>query len=458
MNRVAGRAVIALVLVGILVGGLLFFVGEYFFQAGDWINAPGSPHVYNAGNIGCGVVTDRSGVRLLDMTQERAYADTYYLRCSTLHWLGDREGNISAPALPGYARQMLGFDLFNGIYDFNGGGGQAVLSLSAEAQAAAYEAMEGYKGTIAVYNYKTGEILVAVSAPSYDPDDVPDILGDTTGAYEGAYLNRFTQVTYVPGSIFKVLTLAAALENLEDAADWRFTCDGVHMVDGNEVTCGEAHREQTLQEALTNSCNGAFAALAEELGPKVLEEYVEKYHLTDSLSFDNLTTAEGHFDLKNAAPAELAWAAIGQHTDEINPARFLTFMGMIAGGGSAMEPHLVNQVTSGGKTTYQARPVSTGQLMDETTASVLQEYMRNNVINKYGDWNFPGLTVCAKSGTAERGGDLASNAMFAGFVQDEEYPLAFFAAVEGGGYGQYTCVPIISSVLEICKEQMDLES
>ena len=68
MNRIAGRAGIALLLVLVLMGGLVFFVGEYLFEAGDWINAAGSPHVYNAGNIGCGVVTDRSGTVLMDVT------------------------------------------------------------------------------------------------------------------------------------------------------------------------------------------------------------------------------------------------------------------------------------------------------------------------------------------------------------------------------------------------------
>ena len=82
--------------------------------------------------------------------------------------------------------------------------------------------------------------------------------------------------------------------------------------------------------------------------------------------------------------------------------------------------------------------------------------MRNNVTDSYGDENFPGLTVCAKSGTAEMG-EGQDNAMFAGFLLDEEYPLAFFAAVEDGGYGRYTCVPIISQVLEVCKDVLDGE-
>ena len=89
--------------------------------------------------------------------------------------------------------------------------------------------------------------------------------------------------------------------------------------------------------------------------------------------------------------------------------------------------------------------------------SLIQEYMRNNVISVYGSGNFPGMTVCAKSGTSELGGEEISNAMFSGFVMDEEYPLAFIVVVENGGYGSGTCVPIISKVLSVCREVMDAE-
>ena len=93
--------------------------------------------------------------------------------------------------------------------------------------------------------------------------------------------------------------------------------------------------------------------------------------------------------------------------------------------------------------------------MSEQTAATLQEYMRNNVSAVYGDGNFSGLNVCAKSGTSQLGGGQKSNAMFAGFVTDEAYPLAFIVVVENGGYGSSTCVPILSKVLTACKEVMD---
>jgi len=457
MNRIAGRSGIALLLVLVLVGGLVFFIGEYLLEAKEWINVAGSPHVYNGGNIGCGVVLDRNGELLLDTTDQRTYPESLSLRKSVIHWVGDREGNISAPALPNYSDALSGFDLINGIYSYAGTGGEAVLTLSARVQTVAMEALDGYKGTIAVYNYKTGEILCAVSAPSYDPDDVPDILGDTTGDYEGAYLNRFTQACYVPGSIFKILTTAAAIEALPNAMERTFFCEGSYFVDGNEVTCGREHGEQDLAEAMKNSCNCVYAQIALELGADTLQSYVDRYELTDSIQFDGITTEEGYFDLTNATGPEIAWSAIGQHHDAVNPCRFMTFMGVIAGGGSAAEPYLVSRVSAGGSTTYSAKTYTTGRLMTAGTAEKLREFMRNNVINSYGDENFAGLTVCAKSGTAELGDGRTSNAMFAGFCLDEAYPLAFFAAVEQGGYGGHTCVPIISQVLEVCKEVLDGE-
>ena len=97
------------------------------------------------------------------------------------------------------------------------------------------------------------------------------------------------------------------------------------------------------------------------------------------------------------------------------------------------------------------------RIMSREIAEILQTYLRSNVQNVYGDWNFQGLKACGKSGTSQLGGGQTSNAMFAGFTMDEEYPLAFMVVVENGGYGAATCVPVLSSVLAACKAQMDGE-
>ena len=90
---------------------------------------------------------------------------------STLHWVGDRRGSISAGAVAKYAGAMVGYDLVNGVYNSDGQGGVERLTLSTRVQNAALTGLYGRKGTVAVYNYKTGEILCAVTSPTYDPDN-----------------------------------------------------------------------------------------------------------------------------------------------------------------------------------------------------------------------------------------------------------------------------------------------
>lgn len=450
MNRVTKRTWLMSVFIGVLLLGMVFFLGEYVTQAGTWIGSSGSLQ-----SSGGGTVVDRSGEVMLTLDQGRTYSENATTRKSTLHWLGDRNGFISATAVNHYAGQMAGFDLFNGIYDSSGEGGQEVLTISAKVQNAALEALGSRKGTIGVYNYKTGEILCAVTSPTYDPDNVPDIAGDTSGAYDGVYLNRFLQSAYVPGSIFKIVTVSTALETVPDILDQTFQCYGRLEYGTEAVTCEVAHGRQNLKQAFANSCNCAFAQIAELVGKQNMVKYVNQFQVVEPLHFDGITTAKGNYDISETAQVSFAWSCIGQHSDLINPARYMTFMGAIAGGGSGAEPYIVSQVTNGGEITYQAKTTSTGRLMSEETAATVREYMRNNVQSVYGSGNFPGLSVCAKSGTSQLGGTEVSNAMFAGFVENEEYPLAFIVVVENGGYGSHTCVPILSKVLAACKEVLD---
>ena len=404
---------------------------------------------------------DRSGEVLLDIGTERSYASDSTTRKSTLHWLGDREGKISAGAVSSYAGAMVGFDLINGVYHSAEEAGCQTLTLSARVQNAALEALKGRKGTVAVYNYETGEILCAVTTPNFDPDQVPDVEGDTSGQWEGVYLNRFTQVSYVPGSIYKIVSTAAALQSVPEITEKRFTCTGkVEYGSGDNVatvTCESVHGNQDLKAALANSCNCAFAQIAELIGRKNMEKAVKAFRVTEPVSFDGVTTARGNYDISGAGAASFAWSCIGQHTNTVNPARFMTFMGAIAGGGQGVLPYVVSEVTCGEDITYEAKTHKGERVMTEEVASTLRTYLRSNVKNIYGDNRFPAIGICGKSGTSQLGGGETSNAMFAGFATDERYPLAFICVVENGGYGASTCIPILSSVLWECMAVMDAE-
>ena len=456
MNRVSRRAWALLALMILLVGGLGFFLVEYVQNAPDWVTYPGSPHTQGSSQLGA--VVDRQGKTLMTLGGGTTYAEDAQVRKAMLHWLGDREGKIYAPLVASYMDEMSRYNMITGLYSFEQKEGAIALTVSAEIQAAALKAMGDKQGVVAVYNYKTGEILCAVTTPNYDPNDPPDITDEeleTNEAYDGLYWNRVTRSTYIPGSIFKVATAAAALEQIEDIQEQTFQCTGRMEYGPDAVTCENAHGKVDLKKALAKSCNCAFAQIAQQLGADALEAYVEELQITDSLSFDGLTTREGHFDLSDAADVQVAWAAIGQYTDQVNPAAYMAFMGAIANGGVGVEPYLVSQVTRGEDTVYQAKTTKSDRIMSKETAQILQELMQNNVETVYGKKNFPGLTVCAKSGTSQVGGGKTSNALFAGFVADAEYPLAFIVVVENGGYGSSTCVPILSKVLKACQTVMD---
>lgn len=449
MKKVSGRAIFPLILAIVLLAGTVLLCVRYFAKADEWVTFSGSPHVYTGVNLDGGVVYDRDGTLLLDSTDGRTYSADAVTRTATMHLLGDRYGYIQAPLLGSFADDMIGFDKINGLYGAEGTEANAALTLSAAAQTAAYQALGNYHGTVGVYNYKTGEILCAVTSPSYDPDNMPDVDADTSGAYDGVYVNRFFQAAYTPGSIFKIVTLAAAIETVPDWENLTFTCEGKTIIGGQEIICEGVHGTITLKQALAHSCNVAFGELAGKVGTKALMEYAEKLGLSESFECDGIPVKAGTVDLKDADAGDLAWAGIGQYTDQVNALTFMRAMGRIAGGGTGAEPYLMAKITRGEKTAYEAKSETSSRALKAETAAKLTEYLRNNVATMYGDWQFGGLNVCAKSGTAEHEGETA-DAMFAGFCVDENCPLAFVVFVENGGSGSAVAAPIAAKVLQVC--------
>lgn len=459
MKRISHRTVFLLILMIILLLGLVLFAVQYFFSAKNWVTFSGSPHVYIGNNLSAGQIRDREGALLLNSVPGRTYNEDAAIRRSTMHLLGDRYGYISAPVLNQYSDQMIGFDVVNGLYGAEGSGTTAHLTISAQVQKTALEALQGRKGTIGVYNYKTGEILCAVTSPTYDPDQIPDVNNDQTGAYDGVYLHRFFQTTYVPGSVFKVVTAAAALENLEGIDERTFYCGGSCDIEGDTIQCNGVHGTVDLKQALAHSCNVVFGQIAAELGKDVLQKYVQHAGVTETLDVDGIKTAAGQFDLTQAVSSQVAWSGIGQHTDMINACQYMTVMGAVANGGQAAVPFLMQEISGGGMLSgYQAGTKLLAGIMEPHTADVLTEMMRQAVVQVYGQGHFPDLYVCAKSGTAELGTGTTPHATFAGFIRDEKYPLAFVVIVENGGSGSTACTPIAGQVLHACVNALDREN
>jgi len=359
----------------------------------------------------------------------------------------DPAGNISTGANRVYPDKLAGYNLITGTYSLSGEGRNVYLTVDADLCEAADEALYGRSGTVGVYNYQTGEIICLVSSPNYDPYDPPQLDADDTS---GIYINRFFSASFSPGSIFKLVTAAAAIENKSDYSSWTVECEGeIDYGSGDEVTCMGHHGEISLKQALADSCNCYFGKLAEELGPDIMNEYVEKTGLTKNRKIDGITTAAGSFEFPDSG-VNLAWAGIGQHKDLVNPCTMMMYMGAIANGGQAVKPRLIEDVrftvfNLPASLPGKSRDIS---MIDEETADILKGYMRYNVEDNYGTYNFPDLNICAKSGTAEVGADQTPNAWFSGFLDDEDHPYAFIVLVENGGSGSSVAGSVANKVLQ----------
>lgn len=447
MNKIAKRAYFALILSVLLLLGMCSFVVRYFAEADQWAGNIGNAHLYNEyGELEVNIeLTDQAGKLLYSGENGKTYANSSDTRMSVLHLTGDRAGNIPTVLLDEYGGRLIGYNKLFGLYNYAVEKGAEKLTIYSEAQTAALYAMNGYSGTVGVYNYKTGEILCAVSTPTFDPENVPDI--EDNPAYNGVYVNRFLHATYTPGSIFKIITTSAAINELPDWDQRTWNCTGTYELTGQTVVCHGYHGEVTMQEALAHSCNVAFAQIAEELGEDVLRKYVEQAGVLNRLSFDGFVTHKGSFPLENGTKFEVAWAGIGQHEDLVNPCQFMTYMGAIANGGQAAKPYFVSKVTSDNHVNYRAERKMLDRVMENETAELLRDMMRYNVETMYGAITLD-LPVCAKSGTAEVGN--VNNATFAGFIDSDLYPLAFIVVVEGGGSGSEVAAPIANAVLWQC--------
>lgn len=449
MKKITLRAAICLCLAMLLIAGTLLYVFRFFRDGGDWVSYPANSHMYSSGLPSSGAILDQKGVVLASFREGRwQYHDSSAIRLATLHAVGDKEGKIGVGALNAFADKLTGYNIISGARPVFGANRQLYLTLDSEVCRVAYQAMNGLKGTIGVYNYQSGEILCMVSAPSYDPTD-PPLIEDGDERYEGAYINRLLSATFIPGSTFKLVTAAAALETLPDIETRSFNCSGSTVIGNMTITCPQAHGELDFGQALTVSCNCVFGALAVELGADTMTSYVDSTGLTDRYSINGLHTAASSFDFNTGEAGELAWSGIGQGKDLVNPCSLMVYMGAIANGGRAATPQLISSLTTkDGLKLSIYLPHRTSRLLQADTAETLTRLMRDNVINNYGEWNFPGLTVAAKSGTAQSDTSEANNAWFAGFLADEAHPLAFVVLLEGGGSGSGAAASAANQVLQ----------
>lgn len=419
---------------------MVFFLFSYVKDASAWAAHPINQHLYSGGKLRNGSrILDRDGIILYTASKDGvSYSTDTGVRKALLHVTGDRDGNIAASLPKQMPQRLSGWNAVSGVYSFSDKTPEIVTTLDAGLCRTASQALGSYSGAVGIINYKTGDILCMVSTPTFDPASPPDVAANPE-KYDGVYVNRFLSSSFTPGSIFKLVTAAAAVEKLPDARTRTYTCTGEVEIGDGKVTCMKNHGEQSFVQIVSNSCNVVFSQLALELGADAITTYAKKAGFGSRVDLDGIYVSPGSFSLEDAGEYEIAWSGVGQHTTLANPLNYLLYTAAIARDGKALTPHIVKNsgISLGG-----------GTVINAATAEALTEAMRYSVLNNYGEGGLSQYSPCAKSGTAEVGSGKNPHAWFTGFLDSDEMPYAFIVIAENGGAGSQTAASIAYTVLK----------
>ncbi|WP_323793106.1 penicillin-binding protein 2 [Nocardioides sp.] len=353
-------------------------------------------------------------------------------------------------------------------------GGSVELTINAKAQRAAFDGLnalgEGVEGSVVALEPDTGKILAMVSLPTFDPNDLAShdfgAVGDAYDALDAddgdPLLNRAIQTRIFPGSTFKVITAAAALESGKyDSADSLVpggatfqlpqTSGESGVIDNEGRNCGSG--EITLRLAMEQSCNTTFAQLAIEVGAEAMLETAEKFGFNSDYLEDLNGQARSVFPGK-LSPPELGQAGFGQFDVQATPLQMAMVSAAIANAGVVMRPYVVSEVQSPDYDARNAEPEELSEAISPQTADVLADLMVSTVDNGTASpAAIPNIAVGGKTGTAQRGIEgAAPYAWFISFAPATDSKVAVAVMIEeapgreiaGGALGG----PIAKAVME----------
>jgi penicillin-binding protein A len=346
-------------------------------------------------------------------------------------------------------------------------GGTLVLTLDRATQAAAQDALGNRKGAVVALDPRTGAVLAMTTFPRYDPNDLsshdPERIRRNWDRLikdpDGPLLNRAAGGLYPPGSTFKVITAAAALENgatpdeqipSPRVLDVPQTSADIENFGGE--SCGGD--QITLAQALEISCNTAFAGLGIKLGDRKLAAEAQEFGFNEPSPYQ-LPAATSSIPRDQDVPAT-AQSAIGQRDVRVSPLQMASVAATVANGGRRMAPFVVSQVVSDkGGVVKRFEGEDLGQAIPGRVAGDLRDMMTRVVQQGTGtSARIPGLQVAGKTGTAQHAQGRPPHAWFIGFTEQGDRSIAVAVVVEEGGNlgseatGGKVAAPVAKRVME----------
>lgn len=463
-NRLTVAVVCFTALFAVLIGNLTYV---QVFKAKEYQSMPSNNHtIARSAYVKRGSIITSDGVTLAESLQaeDGSYARSYpngNLAAHTVGYISTQYGTSGVERTMN--ETLTGSKDYstweNALTSLSGGsqpGNSVKLTIDSRIQTAAEEALSNLKGAIVVLDPRTGAVLAKASSPTFNNADIASAMEGEDS--DSALYDRATDALYTPGSTFKVITLAAALETGTASLDTYYNASASTEIGGAKITNYQDadYGDISLKQAFTVSSNVAFAQVANQVGADQLVSFARAFGYGDDLGQDFSTTASVMPKASDMTDWELAWAGAGQPVGQGHTAGPQTtcmqnavMAAAIANGGIAMNPYVVAQTLApDGTVVKETGTKSLGQAISETTAQQVGEAMLSVVENGSG-WRaaVPGVKVAGKTGTAEV--DNAVNSCFVGFAPYDEPTVAISVIVEDYDQNNVSAALLASQVLRV---------
>lgn len=422
----------------LLVGNLTLIM---VVQANYYQNMPGNNHTLaKEARTERGTISTYDGVVLAQSVQQEdgTYERVYPAGNLASHIVGYASTQFGTSGIEAAENDTLKgqqnfaswTDVLNSLAGIGGAGNDVTLTLNSKIQQAAQDALSGYSGACVVLDPDTGAVLAMASSPTYDAADFAEEIEKANANPDGesTLWNRAIQTLYAPGSTFKIVTLATALEDGVAKEDTVYSSPGTMDIGNAPVTNfnKNSYGDITLARATELSSNTVFGQLGVEMGAQKLVDGADKFGFNHKIDFTLDTAMSLMAEPDEMTPWELAWAAAGEpvnpmnHPSEPGPQATVLQMAMvgcaIANDGTIMNPYLVEGIyNANGERSFTATPNKFLQAVSKETANRVKDVLKGVVTDGTGTAAaIEGVEVAGKTGTAEK--ETGNDSWFVGMA------------------------------------------
>ncbi|KXG73597.1 peptidoglycan D,D-transpeptidase FtsI family protein [Thermotalea metallivorans] len=460
MDQESKRIIKVLVMMGTLFISLVIYLSyfEIFRASAIVTNSYNKRQWLNEEYVLRGKIVDRNGKTLAysEKVEEKQIRHYPYGNVYS-HIIGYSDKEYGKSGLEAsYNNELLNINASNPILQITENitgakeqGNNLILAIDHELQNYARQLLGSKKGAMIVMNPQNGEIYAMVSKPDFNPSTLKENWEEIVEDKDSPLLNRAAMGLYTPGSVFKIITAAGALQ--QEGIDTTYQCEGSVNIEGYILRDykGIAHGKVDLEEAMAESCNVAFSQIGLQLGEERLKDVSEKFMFNKAIPFD-LKTKSSIFPSKGLmTKPELGATAIGQGKVLVTPLNMAVAVSAIANDGVMMKPILVKEVISpDGKTLKINYP----QALARVSSSLIAQEIKNMLVKAVDEGTgknarIRNIAVAGKTGTAENETGK-EHAWFVGFAPADNPQVVVVVVLENiGSTGGKSAAPLARDMM-----------